>query len=176
MHGSSSAHSKSDSLPANPASSQAFTLSHFHRLSTFLEEPSSRALSLISSSIQGIDLYFNRSKLLRIGQPGYAAAAPLMPQMAYPPSPSVLPAAAGFNGYTAGATSFAPLPVKPPGPNVFQKFTDRVSELGLSMPDLYNRYDVDRKGQLTQMQVCVCVYGGGTPWRPGTYHRVTITR
>ncbi len=31
-----------------------------YRLSTFLEEPQSGALAIISSTIQGIDLYFNR--------------------------------------------------------------------------------------------------------------------
>ena len=35
-------------------------------LSSFIEEPATGALSLISSSVQGIDLYFNRSSLLGI--------------------------------------------------------------------------------------------------------------
>ena len=92
--------------------------------------------------------------LLSIGQPSYDnTPAPLMPQP-YPPLQQ-LPAVAAFPSSTtaAGALSVQQPSIMQQGPNVFQRFTDRVAELGLSLPELYNRYDVGRQGQLTQAQV-----------------------
>ena len=49
-------------------------------LSSFIEEPASGSLSLISSSVQGIDLYFNRGSLLGITPAAPAEEVQQFPQ------------------------------------------------------------------------------------------------
>eukprot|EP00198_Chlamydomonas_reinhardtii_P001931 XP_001691267.1 predicted protein [Chlamydomonas reinhardtii] len=72
-----------------------------YMLSTFMEEPTTKQLSLISSTIPAIDLYFNRHALL--------GAAPLLG--------AVAAAAAGAAAVgTAAAVAAAHAPPPPPGP------------------------------------------------------------
>ncbi|EFJ49749.1 hypothetical protein VOLCADRAFT_89515 [Volvox carteri f. nagariensis] len=63
-----------------------------YMLCTFMEEPTTRQLSLISSTIPAIDLYFNRHALLGIPMPGSggggpAAAAAVAASAPLPPGP-----------------------------------------------------------------------------------------
>ncbi|KAG2428984.1 hypothetical protein HXX76_011228 [Chlamydomonas incerta] len=63
-----------------------------YMLSTFMEEPTTKQLSLISSTIPAIDLYFNRHALLGVPPPGsvgsVAMAAPMVASSApLPPGP-----------------------------------------------------------------------------------------
>ncbi len=55
-----------------------------YMLSTFMEEPTTRQLGLISSSIPAIDLYFNKYALLGVPPPPGAAAAPHLVASAAP--------------------------------------------------------------------------------------------
>ncbi|GIL51045.1 hypothetical protein Vafri_7151 [Volvox africanus] len=70
-----------------------------YMLCTFMEEPTTRQLSLISSTIPAIDLYFNRFALLGIPPPGSGGAT----------------GKGGGGGVIAVAAS-APLPPGPPPP------------------------------------------------------------
>ncbi|GLC66131.1 hypothetical protein PLESTF_000388200 [Pleodorina starrii] len=71
-----------------------------YMLCTFMEEPTTRQLSLISSTIPAVDLYFDRYALLGIQPPGSAAPA----------------AAAAGGGAGAGGAVAAAAARLPPGP------------------------------------------------------------
>lgn len=62
-----------------------------YMLSTFMEEPTTRQLGLISSSIPAIDLYFNKYALLGVPPPPGAGAAPLSVASAAPLPPGPPP-------------------------------------------------------------------------------------
>ncbi|GIL75161.1 hypothetical protein Vretimale_7844 [Volvox reticuliferus] len=70
-----------------------------YMLCTFMEEPTTRQLSLISSTIPAIDLYFNRFALLGIPPPGSGGAA-----------------GEGGGGGAIAVAASAPLPPGPPPP------------------------------------------------------------
>ena len=119
-----------------------------YMLATFLEDTATKALSLIGSTIQGVDLYFNRDVLLGTLPPVAAAqvsSAPPLPQGAPP---------IGALGGAAALTS-QPQSSTPSAGDVFQRFTSRVAELGYTLPDVYRKYDTDQSGQLKQTQVRV---------------------
>ncbi|GLI62112.1 hypothetical protein VaNZ11_004645 [Volvox africanus] len=70
-----------------------------YMLCTFMEEPTTRQLSLISSTIPAIDLYFNRFALLGIPPPGSGGAT-----------------GEGGGGGAIAVVASAPLPPGPPPP------------------------------------------------------------
>ena len=135
-------------------------------LATFIEEPNSRTLSLISSTIQvsvctlaidrphsqavpslliqGIDLYFKRNELL-----GLQPLSALPSAFAAPMPGSAPPPPYGGAGPSGGPGVAGPQQQS----NIFQRFTDRVATLGYTLPDIFAKHDVDKSGQLTQNQV-----------------------
>ena len=145
-----------------------------YMLAAFLEEPNSRTLSLICSTVQGIDIYFNRSSLLSMAQPTMA----LIPQQQQMYASPTTPDPSQFSSVTPSPLSAPPLgssggvaPVLPqqqlqlqqsaaplPQEDIFRRFVDRVAASGSTLPEVFNKYDVDKSGQLTQTQV----WGGGS--------------
>ena len=139
-----------------------------YMLAAFLEEPNSRALSLICSTVQGLDIYFKRSSLLSVAQPA-TALIPQQQQQVYPlptaPDPPQIPSAPSplSAPLPIGSGGIAPVPAQQqqsaplPQVDIFRRFVDRVAASGCTLPEVFNTFDVDKSGQLTQMQV----WGGG---------------
>lgn len=111
------------------------------RLATFLEDTAKNTISLIGSTIKGLDLYFNRNLIDGLKPEAYAAPLPLG-------SPSVAALAADTQ-----LKSSAPTESSRETGDVFKRFTDRVAALGFTLQEVFRKYDSDKSGQLTQKQV-----------------------
>ncbi|MEW5313598.1 MAG: hypothetical protein WDW38_005153 [Sanguina aurantia] len=111
-------------------------------LSTFMEEPTTGAVMLISSTIPAIDMYFHRATLM-----GAAAAAA---------------AAAGCGGPApAGpAPSLCAQQQQPPAAaaaDIFSRFQASVRAYGLTPEAVFDRFDANRSGELSQDEVLAMV-------------------
>lgn len=128
-----------------------------YQLATFLEEPNTGSLSLISSTIQAIDLYFDRYKLLGQEPPANAATLPPVhvPSAPLPPgppppgalNPNVMAGAAVGAG-AAGAMTRSAVPPPPPPPppppanggDIFQRFKSGATAKNIALLDLFKMF------------------------------------
>ena len=92
-------------------------------------------------------MYFKRNELLGLQPP---AALPSSTLTFAAPMPSGAPPPPG--GGVVGVAAPAPAGQQQQG-NIFQRFTERVAALGYTLPDVFQKHDIDKSGQLTQNQV-----------------------
>lgn len=126
-------------------------------LSTFMEEPTTGAVMLISSTIPAIDMYFHRATLMG-GPPQQqqpqAVAAPL-PRG--PPPASALSAAAATGSAAAAAQQQQPPPPPAAAADIFSRFQASVRAYGLTPEAVFDRFDANRSGELSQDEVLAMV-------------------
>lgn len=129
-----------------------------YMLTTFMEEPTTGQLALISSTIPGLDLYFNKYTLLGIPPPANLPVAMAPVASAAPPLPP-------------GSPPHAPAPTQPPAPmpvshspaeaghDIFAKFISALQASGRTPDAAFAAADVNRDGRLSSAELAAAVMG-----------------